>query len=398
MNIKLEEIALRAQKIRTALRSSGIQNVLLRSVPAQIYLTGSVVQGYTLVDLSQELPLFFLERPTGALSGFPEDRTFLVRKPEIIPDLLAPMGLKISENTAMELGHLPVTEYNRLRRLSESGMVSNLDASVLIREVRSIKTPSELTEMRHNALIHMEIYRLVPELYRPGMTDTELQHELEYQMRRRGSIGLFRAFGPRMEIFMGNVLAGSNAVHPSPYDFTMGGAGDPILPIGASGVEIMPGTTVMVDMAGNYGACQTDITRTYFLGELPNEVIRAHQLSIELQEWFMTYAQPGAEVSEVYNHCYHRASEEGFKANFMGTEFQAKFVGHGVGIEINETPVLTPKWKGVFAEGMAIALEPKFVFENIGAVGVENTYIITPEGAENITPLPMDLLPLDERF
>lgn len=397
MNINIQEIEERVQKIRVAMREADVQNVILRSVPSQLYLTGSVIQGYTLVDQSQALPLFFLERPTNALIGFPEDHIFMVRKPELIPDIIDGLGLSITDRTALELGHLPMTEYERLRKLSDAGVVSSVDASTLMREVRSIKTASELTEIRRLALTHMEIYRLVPELYRGGMTDSELQHELEYQMRRRGSIGLFRAFGPRMEIFMGNVLAGTNAVNPAPYDFTMGGSGDPAMPMGAADVEIIPGTTVMVDMSGNFGVYQTDITRTYFLGELPENVIKAHQLSIELHEWFMEYAQPGAEIAEVYNHCYQRAVEEGYEANFMGTEFQAKFVGHGVGIEINEVPVLTPRWKGTFEEGMVIALEPKFVFERVGAVGLENTYIITKEGPENITPLAMDLIPLDDQ-
>lgn len=396
MNISLQEIEVRVQKIREAMQAEGVQNVWLRSVPAQLYMTGSVIQGYTLVDQSESLPIFFLERPTDALNGFPEERIYSVRKPELIPPILEKLGLEMNDNSSLELGHLPVTEFQRLARLSTSGKVSEVDACTLMRNVRSIKTEYEISEMRRLALTHMEIYRLVPELYHPGITDCELQHELEYQMRRRGSIGLFRAFGPRMEIFMGNVLAGSNAVNPAPYDFTMGGAGDPAMPMGATGLEITPGTTVMVDMSGNYGVYQTDITRTYYLGELPQEVINAHQLSIELHEWFIEYALPGAEISEVYLHCEKRAEEMGLSSNFMGTEFQAKFVGHGVGIEINEVPVLTPRWKGTFKSGMVIALEPKFVFDKVGAVGQENTYLITENGVENLTPLPLELIPLEE--
>lgn len=396
MNLSLPEIELRVQKIQEAMKMAGVQNIWLRSVPAQLYMTGSVLQGYTLVDQRESLPYFFIERPTDALNGFPEERIFSIRKPELIPPILEKLGLEMNEYSSLELGHLPVTEFNRLSRLSSSGRVSDVDACTLMREVRSIKTEFEISEMRRLALTHMEIYRLVPELYHPGMTDSQLQHELEYQMRRRGSIGLFRAFGPRMEIFMGNVLAGSNAVNPAPYDFTMGGAGEPAMPMGASGIEITPGTTVMVDMSGNFGVYQTDITRTYYLGELPQIVIDAHQLSMELHEWFMGYAHPGADISEVFLHCEQRASELGLSSNFMGTEFQAKFVGHGVGIEINEVPVLTPRWKGSFEKGMVIALEPKFVFDQVGAVGLENTYLITDNGVENLTPLPMELTPLVE--
>lgn len=78
----------------------------------------------------------------------------------------------------------------------------------------------------------------------------------------------------------------------------------------------------------------------------------------------------------------------------MGHNNQVKFVGHGVGIEINEQPVLTARSKETFRSGMVIALEPKFVFPEVGAVGLENTFIIGENGAENITPLPEELTPL----
>lgn len=393
MNTTLQEITIKVKKIHSILKEQGLQNILLRSIPNCLYITGSVSQSFILVDRSRELPIIFLERPTNTLEGYPEELIYSIRKPELIPDILSELGLSINEQSALELGYLPFTEYQRLSKLSPNG-VSDIDGSTLMREVRSIKTETELTETRRVAQIHAEIYRLVPKFYRPGITELELQHELEYQMRRRGSIGIFRVFGARMEIHMGNVIAGDNADNPAPYDFTMGGKGVFAMPMGASGQEILPGTALMVDLSGNYGVYQSDITRTYYLGELPKEVIRAHHLSIEFQRWFESYAKDGAPVAEVYNHFLRRAEEEGFAEYFMGHENQVKFVGHGVGIEINEPPVLTARSKDIFRANMVIALEPKFVFPKVGAVGLENTYIIGRDGAENITPLPEALIPL----
>ncbi|MBR8729762.1 Methionine aminopeptidase 1, mitochondrial [Porphyromonas levii] len=393
MNTTLQEITTKVEKIHAALKEQGLQNILLRSIPNCLYITGSVSQSFIFVDRSRELPIIFLERPTNTLEGYPEELIYNIRKPELIPEILSDIGLSINEQTALELGYLPVTEYQRLSKLSPSG-VSTADGSTLMRNVRSIKTEAELTETRRLAHVHAEIYRLVPEFYRPGITDLELQHELEYQMRRRGSIGIFRAFGARMEIHMGNMICGANADNPAPYDFTMGGKGVYAMPMGASGQEILPGTTLMVDLSGNYGVYQTDITRTYYLGELPEEVVRAHNLSIEFQRWFETYAKAGTPVAEVYNYFLRRAEEEGFADYFMGHNNQVKFVGHGVGIEINEQPVLTARSKETFRSGMVIALEPKFVFPEVGAVGLENTFIIGENGAENITPLPEELTPL----
>lgn len=393
MNTTLDEITLKTNKIKEALQSQQIDSVLLGSVPNFLYVTGSVAQGYIFIHKDEPLPLIFIERPTYVLEGYPEALIYNVRKPELIPDLLKERGLAISSSTALELSYLPVTDYQRLSKLSPEG-VSSVDASTLMRGVRSIKTEQELTAIRHLAQVHMEIYRIVPELYERGMTELDLQHHLEYQMRRRGSIGLFRSFGARSEIFMGNVISGSNADNPAPYDFTMGGKGTFAMPMGASGQEILPNTTVMVDMSGNFGVYQTDITRTYYIGTLPEQVVKAHQLSIELHRWFQGYAKEGAPVAEVYNHCVARAEEEGLSDFFMGHINKVKFVGHGFGIEINEVPVLTARSRDVFRNGMSIAFEPKFVFPEVGAVGVENSYIIGIDGAENITPLPEELTSL----
>lgn len=396
MNTTIEEISLKVKRIQESLEEKGLQNILIRSIPNTIYLTGSVIQGYLLVDKDLSLPLIFLERTTNVLEGYPTDLIFNIRKPELIPDLLAGLGKSISSVTALELGFLPVTDYQRLSKLSIDGKVSEEDGSAIMREIRSVKTPQELTDIRREIEVHMEIYRLVPELFKRGMTDKELQHLLEFQMRRRGSIGIFRCFGARMESFMGHLLTGDNADVPAPYDFALGGKGDFAMPMGATGIEILPGTTVMVDLAGNFGTFVTDITRTYYLGDLPKEVVKAHQLSIELNEWFAEYAKDGAAISEVYNHFVKRVEEEEFTPHFMGYTNQVKFVGHGFGIEINEPPVLTARYKGVFKEGMTIAVEPKFVFPGIGAVGIENSYIIGRDGAENLSPLPTELISLTE--
>ena len=87
-------------------------------------------------------------------------------------------------------------------------------------------------------------------------------------------------------------------------------------------------------------------------------------------------------------------SEANLDEYFMGTKQQAKFIGHGVGLEVNEPPVLTPRSKEVLEVGMVIAIEPKFVLPNIGPVGIENTYIVTENGLEKITVCEESLITL----
>lgn len=390
MYIPFPELELRLQRIGEALQAHSVGSILLRSIPNHLYLTGSVYSGYTYVAVGQQ-PLFFYDRPTSLFNNCPYP-AMPIRKPEQIPALLAEYGLTLGADTVVERSFLPQAEYARLEALTTAGF-SPVDGSALMRKVRSIKTPYELEEIRAMAKKHMEIYRLAPQEWSPGDTDTQWLHKLEYQMRTHGSIGTFRAFGARMEIFMGNLSAGANADTPAPYDFALGGAGVPAMPMSANGTQIQQGMPVMVDLAGNYGVYNTDITRVYAWGKVAPHLQKAHDLSIALQHWMMTDVAPGTTAAEIYNHCAEQVSRAGLQNHFMGMSFQSKFVGHGVGIEINELPVLTPRDQTPLQPGMVIALEPKFVFPE-GAVGVENTFEVTPNGMQNLTDLPMDIIPL----
>ena len=193
---------------------------------------------------------------------------------------------------------------------------------------------------------------------------------------------------------MGSLLAGDNAGAPSPYDFALGGAGSLALPLGANGTPLEPGMAVMIDMAGNYGVYYSDLTRTYSIGRLPDEAYRLHELSRRLHREVMQQARPGTTCASLYTDTLAIVEAEGAKPYFMGTEQQAQFVGHGLGLQINEMPVLTGRSRDVLEEGMVIAFEPKFVLPSVGAVGIENTYLVTATGVECLTPAPEEIIDL----
>ncbi len=218
------------------------------------------------------------------------------------------------------------------------------------------------------------------------MTDLALQIEIERQMRLHGSAGIFRSFGENMDIFMGSMLAGDNAQAASPYDYVLGGEGiTPLLPLGVNGTLLVPGTTLMVDMAGNYRPNMDDMTRTFVIEHAPDIAYKAHQVSLDIVHAVEETTRAGVPCAELWHLAEKIVKENKLEAYFMGTAQQAKFVGHGVGLEINEPPVLTPRSKEVLESGMAFALEPKFVLPGIGAVGIENTYIVHDDRLEKIT-------------
>jgi len=215
-------------------------------------------------------------------------------------------------------------------------------------------------------------------------------------LRRAGCLGMFRIFGQSMEIFMGSVLAGDNASEASPYDFALGGKGmHPSLPVGAAGCVLQPGMSLMVDMGGNFTGYMTDMTRTYSIGKLTEKAYRAHQTALEIQDTIAQMMRAGAVCEEIYNRSLDIAKRNGLDDCYMGTRQQARFVGHGVGIEVNETPVIGVRSRTVLEKGMVLAIEPKFVIEGVGAVGIENTFAVTENGNEKLTILEEEIVDID---
>ena len=348
------------------------------------YLTGRVFAGYAYL-VPGEAPRYFVKRPS-ALKG--EGVTYIRKPEEIIEHLPAAPG-----RLGLELGALP---YNDVVRLQKAlGDPEIYDAGALLMTARAVKTPTEIALLREDGVKQAFVYRKIPKLFRPGMTDIELQAAIEYESRLEGCLGIFRVNGPQMEIHMGSVLTGENADTPSPYDFAMGGAGlSPALPVGASGTEIAHGAAVMVDMNGCYNGYMTDCTRMFSNGPLPEKALKAFDCSRRICAELAAIGRPGAEAKALYERAEALAAQAGLGEYFMGHRQHAGFVGHGVGIQVNELPVLAPRSKAILEEGNVIAIEPKFVIPGSGAIGIENTYVCTPSGLESLTPAPEEITSL----
>ena len=365
-----EEQKLRLKKLRDAMARNCISYGLISGNTSKYYLTGRVFLGYILVTLDSMT--CYVRRPV-ELEG-PD--VVYIRKPE---EIKAPAG-----KMALELDEL---SYSGALRLSAVfGEEYPLNLSPALMEARSVKTDFEIEMLRYSGRRQAEVYNRIPSLYKPGMSDIDLQIEIERESRREGCLGQFRISGDSMELFMGNVLAGDNADSPSPFDFAMGGAGlDPSVPVGADNTKIEPGMAVMVDVNGNYNGYMTDMTRIYSAGPLDEKALEAHRCSIAIHRRLQAMGKPGVKASEMYEAAAEEASKAGLADYFMGHRQKAGFVGHGVGIEINERPVLAPRSRDILQLRNVIAIEPKFVIPGVGAVGNEDTYVVREDGLERIT-------------
>mgnify|MGYP001451597954 FL=1 len=374
------ELKLRRDKIRALMVQQGIDAALITCNVNLIYTYGRVVSGYLYLPLNAPARLF-IKRPND-IEG---EHIHPIRKPEQITELLKECGLPLPAKLMLEGDELSFTEYNRLAACFPETEVVPC-GTALIRQARSVKTPIEIEMFRRSGAAHTKAYEQIPSVYQPGMTDRQLSIEIERLMRLEGCLGIFRVFGQSMEIFMGSLLAGDNAAVPSPYDFALGGKGlDPSLPGGVSGTLLQAGQCFMVDMGGNFYGYMGDMSRVFSIGRLPEQAYTAHQTCIEIQEEIAAMAKPGTVCEDMYNKAIEIVTKAGFADYFMGVDQKANFIGHGIGLEINEMPVLAPRMKQELEPGMVFALEPKIVLPGIGPVGIENSWAVTTDGLEKLT-------------
>ena len=376
----LPELKTRRDKIRALMAEQQIDAALITCNVNLIYTYGCVVSGYLYLPLEAPARLF-VKRPNN-LQG---EHILPIRKPEQLPDLLAECGLPLPKRLMLEGDELPFSEYSRLAACFPEAEILPCGTR-LIRQARATKTELEVELFRRSATAHTRAYQQIPTVYRRGMTDRELSIEIERLMRIEGCLGYFRVFGQSMEIFMGSLLAGDNATTPSPYDFALGGKGiDPSLPGGVCNVPLQEGQSLMVDLGGNFYGYMCDMSRVYSIGRLPQQAYDAHQLCLDIQAAVADMAKPGVSCESLYNKAIEMVTAAGLADYFMGADQKAKFIGHGIGLEINEAPVLAPRMKQELEPGMVFALEPKIVLPGVGPVGIENSWAVTHDGVEKLT-------------
>lgn len=383
------ELALRFGKIQKELKISGSDAILIGSNANLYYTTLRFFRGYVYVP-AEGNPVWFVVRPEISEE---EPDVARIRKPEQIQEWLETHGYGTPGTLELEYGELT---YSDIERLANAFPYSKTkDGTATMRKARMSKTEWEIERMREDGIHQAEAYRRFSKVYREDMTDVEFQIELERILRLEGCLGFSRTSGNLMEINLGSVLAGDNADVPTPYDFAMGGAGtDKALPVGADGTTMKPGTTIMVDMNGAFNGYQTDMTRVWKIEEIPDLAMKAHECSRHILRVMEKEGKPGVKCADLYLLAAAIAEEAGLKDYFMGHRQKAPFIGHGVGIQLNEAPVLTPRSRDLLVGNMTLAIEPKFVIPHVGAVGVENTYVVRENGLENLTVFPEEIMDL----
>ena len=273
-----------------------------------------------------------------------------------------------------------------------------VDITQVHRETRSLKSEWELERMRHSGVQLSRVFASMIDYIRPGIRELDIAAEFEMRLRRIGGEGFVRMRAFNQELFMGLTVSGKNAAAGGFFDGAATGVGlSNAAAHGASESIIGRHQPIMLDYTGIFDGYIVDMTRMYVCGQLADHFHHAFEIARTIQDRIAEQLKPGTRCSDLYEQASALASDAGLAGNFMGPPGeQAGFVGHGVGLELDEYPVLAPNFDVPLQLGQTIAVEPKFTFAGQGIVGIENTYAVTEQGGEKISVLGDELMTIDE--
>jgi len=381
------ELEGRCSNLQREMEPTGLDAVLVLQQADKFYFSGTVQNGVLFVP-SRGKPVFMVRK---SLERAREESSIEYIVPfksyKEMPEILKKHGYSRFQTIGLELDVMPYLIYSKLKSVFPETEL--MEASGIIRKIRMRKSQYELDMMRKAGAILAKAMRAVPDIMREGMTEIEVAAETEIILRKAGHQGIIRMRKWNQECFYGLILSGESGAISNYMDAPLGGVGPcPAAPRGASWKKIGKNEPVIIDMVSAYNGYVVDCTRTFHLGRLDDRLQKAFDVSLEIQETVLDMFRSGVNLRAVYDVAVSMASKAGLGPHFMGYgKGQARFIGHGVGLELDELPVIAKGYDFTLEDGMTVAIEPKFMFPKIGAVGVENTWAAGKGAAEKISDL-----------
>ena len=360
----------------------------------QYYFTGTMQDGLLVIKRGGEL-FFFVRRSLER--AFDESPLESIYPMTSYRDAAAVLGADLGR-TYIETELMPLALHERLKKYftfpSPPGALDRTIAAV-----RAVKTLYELAAAEESGRIHHILMRdTVPSLMREGMSETDLCARLLERMYDAGYHGANRFHMFQTDIGIGQVGFGVSSLYPTNFDGPGGHVGlAPNAPVmGSRERKLRRGDTVFVDIGFGVRGYNTDKSQAYIFGAKPTEeMILAQRGCADVQRRVAALLVPGARPSDVYRTAMSELSPD-FLKDFMGFgDRRVRFLGHGIGLHVDETPVIAEGFDDPIEENMLFAVEPKKGVAGVGLLGVEDTYVVEKGGARCLTGGGCDIIEVD---
>jgi Xaa-Pro dipeptidase len=389
--IPKQEILDRIDKLKGLMAEAHMEYAFISEKVDRFYFSGTAQKGVIVIPIDEE-PLCFIEKGMERAQAETPLSITPVRNDREIGNILADKGI-LSGVAGLELDVLPVSTFERLKRTI--GFDRYVDVSPVIKELKAVKSAFELEQIRKSGLMLPRIFAKAREIVREGITEMEIDATLIGESRRAGHQGLLRMRGFNQEMTLITVQSGGyGGTIPTCADAPIAGSGiTPALPQGSTFRKVERGIPVTIDYGGAYNGYVTDETRVFVAGELKGIFRKPYEVARDIIADAAAFGREGVDCTDIFARAYRMVEKAGLQEYFMGHgEGQVSFIGHGLGLEINELPVITARHSRILKEGMVFAFEPKFVLPPYGAIGVEVDFIVKADRLERVTDDSLDIV------
>ena len=376
------ELDQRVTKLQALLKQQNIDGAVIIQNADLFYFSGTIQQSHLYIP-AEGKPLLMVRnyferaREESALDN--------IVSVDSLRDLLPALqshGYSGFKNLGFELDILPANLYLRYQDIFSPAKI--VDVSELIRTVRMIKSDYELEILREVNTVQSQLFPYIAANIHEGMSELKLAAMIDAFYREKGHPGIMRTRSFNTDLHQNHVVSGNNTT-PSYFWGPVGGRGvGPAYAQGASHKLIGRDESILVDIGFDVDGYALDQTRIFCIGQLADHLAQAYEVAIEIIERIKQMAKPGVPCGKLHELAREIAGASPFANHFAGYPNQLAFCGHGIGLEQDELPVIGYKFKTPLEPGMVFALEPKFTFPD-GAVGIENTYLVTQDGLETLT-------------
>lgn len=390
-----DEIQNRIIRLKGLMEAYSIEAALIIHRPDLYYFTGTAQRAYLFVPSEGEPALFvrsFIER---ARRESPFKLIFEIRSTRDLPTKVTEhMGHQIS-SLGLELDVMPYNDYLFFKELFGDVLIQ--DVSPCILKARQVKSPWEIERMREVARLSSMTFQYMRENIRPGLSETEFAGQFEAFARKYGHAGKLRVRDWLTEGYTFHILSGPATGMVGLLDSPMSGIGtSPAFPCGASFRKMGVNEPIMIDLNLMLNGYHFDETRMFAIGKMPQEARELSQAAIEILEEVINLAKPGLPISALYERAWEVAKSLRVEEEFLGLpKYKTKYIGHGIGIELVEPPIISGNSREPLEEGMVFALEPKLVSSKGFGAGVEAVFYVTKTGTELLSETPCEIFEVD---
>ncbi len=387
-----EEIKEKIKRIQKKLQENDMDALFVVQRVDLFYFTGTAQNGYLYIPAEGE-PLLMIKKyyPRAREESPIKDIIEITSIRNAFKYIYGYYG-RMPKRIGMEFDVMPVREFffydQQVFYEQECA-----DASHLIHEVRMIKSEWEIEQMEKAAELSHLTFQYIRENLRPGYTEMEFAGMVETFARRHGHGGQLRIRDYKAEGYPWHILSGKSGGKVGLLDAPTSGEGtSPAFPCGAGHKIIERDEPIMIDFGTMLNGFHCDETRMFAIGSMPKKALDAYKATLDIQHYVLENVKPGITMDELFQLSLKKAHELKCMNEFLGPPgCKVSFIGHGIGLELVEQPIIAMGQDVELKPGMIFALEPKMVFKDEFAAGIESVFLVTENGYRLISKTPAEV-------